>query len=325
MSPEDVVLCVDIDPEMSSEWAGAGPGGTASTRMRVVQAALRGFVRRKASFNPKARRCLHRFAVLALGDGVTVVRPLTSDVRAVFEAIDRLQPLQPPEPSSSFVPEGGEDGDGGETPFDFSELLDCIAERFPPAKDPLSSVTERNRSSGGGGGGGVRGAEAVVGAISQVRPVVRALVLYGRSFTCPVVPPTGAEKHGLLSHWRFFLDCLYFHRKPSDEGVICGEVFDSIATMETSGGGGHSYFLECGHNLQRLNVNMAALLAHPYQRDYQDTFFDKIAAPGSGAAGAPPAARLDNTASAAGGPSNSTTNGGAPSGAPGSTGGLTMM
>lgn len=49
---------MDIGPEMSSEWAGAGPGGTASTRMRVVQAALRGFVRRKASFNPKARRCL---------------------------------------------------------------------------------------------------------------------------------------------------------------------------------------------------------------------------------------------------------------------------
>ncbi|CAN0542761.1 unnamed protein product, partial [Ectocarpus sp. 12 AP-2014] len=229
------VLCVDVGPEMSSEWAGAGPGGTASTRMRVVQAALRGFVRRKASFNPKARRCLHRFAVLALGDGVTVVRPLTSDLRNVFEAIDRLQPLQPPEASSSSVAEGGEDGDGGETPFDFSELLDCIAERFPPAKDPFSSVTERNRSSGGGG---VRGVEAVVGAMSQVRPVVRALVLYGRSFTCPVVPPTGAEKHGLLSHWRFFLDCLYFHRKPSDEGVICGEVFDSIATMETSGGGG---------------------------------------------------------------------------------------
>ncbi|CAM9321920.1 unnamed protein product [Ectocarpus sp. 12 AP-2014] len=86
MSPEDVVLCVDVGPEMSSEWAGAGPGGTASTRMRVVQAALRGFVRRKASFNPK-----HRFAVLALGDGVTVVRPLTSDLRSVFEAIDRLQ------------------------------------------------------------------------------------------------------------------------------------------------------------------------------------------------------------------------------------------
>ncbi|CAN0176656.1 unnamed protein product, partial [Laminaria digitata] len=86
MSPEDIVLCVDVGPEMGSEWAGAGPGGSAMSRMRVVQAALSGFVRRKASFNQR-----HRFALCTLGDGVTVVRPLSQDIRGVLEAIDRLQ------------------------------------------------------------------------------------------------------------------------------------------------------------------------------------------------------------------------------------------
>lgn len=49
------MLCVDVGPEMGSEWAGAGPGGVVSTRMRVVQSALSGFVRRKSSFNQKVR------------------------------------------------------------------------------------------------------------------------------------------------------------------------------------------------------------------------------------------------------------------------------
>ena len=46
---------MDVGPEMGSEWAGAGPGGSATSRMRVVQAALSGFVRRKASFNQRVR------------------------------------------------------------------------------------------------------------------------------------------------------------------------------------------------------------------------------------------------------------------------------
>lgn len=42
---------------MTSEWIGAGSGGAATSRMLVLKVALRGFVRRKASFNPKVSRC----------------------------------------------------------------------------------------------------------------------------------------------------------------------------------------------------------------------------------------------------------------------------
>lgn len=45
----------------------------------------------------------------------------------------------------------------------------------------------------------------------------------------------------LLSHGRFFLDCIYVHRKPSEEGVVCQEAFDLIAGMETFGGGSVSF------------------------------------------------------------------------------------
>ncbi|CAM9743752.1 unnamed protein product, partial [Hapterophycus canaliculatus] len=86
MSPEDIVLCVDVGPEMNSDWIGGGSGGATTSRMRVVQGALRGFVHRKASFNPK-----HRFALVALGGGVKVVRSLTSDIRSILDAIERLQ------------------------------------------------------------------------------------------------------------------------------------------------------------------------------------------------------------------------------------------
>lgn len=259
MSPEDIVLCVDVGPEMGSEWAGAGPGGSATSRMRVVQAALSGFVRRKASFNQR-----HRFALCTLGDGVTVVRPLSQDIRGVLEAIDRLQALNPPESPPN------NDEEDEEPPFDFTELLVCIAERFPP---PTSAATISRRLVYPGAG---------AGATAQIRPVVRAVVVYGRSYTCPLVPMTEEAKHPLLSHGRFFLDCIYVHRKPSEEGVVCQEAFDLIAGMETFGGGSHSYFLECGHNLQRFNSSMASLLAHPVQRDYQEAFFEKLASGGAG-------------------------------------------
>lgn len=68
-----------------------------------------------------------------------------------------------------------------EKPFDFSELLASIAERFPPSNASSTLL------AGGDGGGGV-------GAISEVRPVVRAVVVYGRSYCCPKVPAGGANK-----------------------------------------------------------------------------------------------------------------------------------
>ncbi|CAN0454631.1 unnamed protein product, partial [Hapterophycus canaliculatus] len=48
-----------------------------------------------------------------------------------------IKPLQPPDASSPAEndPDGKEDSDDGETPFDFSELLKCISERFPPPRD----------------------------------------------------------------------------------------------------------------------------------------------------------------------------------------------
>eukprot|EP00752_Nemacystus_decipiens_P011480 g10192.t1 len=295
MSPEDLVLCVDVGPEMTSEWVGAGAGGATTSRMLVVKTALRGFVRRKASFNPK-----HRFAVVALGDGVTVVRSMTSDVRSVVEAIDRLQPVQAQEMEP--VAEGnGENHNPLDPPFDLTGLLRCIAERFPPPRDAAAAL-ERNREGGSANAleGGV-GARAGAGATSQVRPIVRAVLFFGRSYTCPIVPPSGADKPALLSHRRFSLDCLYVYRSPAEEGVICQDVFDSIAALETSAGGGHSYFLACGHNLKFFNANMAALLAHPAQRDFQTAFFDKLEVPGGSVTGGGAVARVDSNHSSGGG------------------------
>lgn len=60
------VLCVDVGPEMGSEWLGAGSGGSSTTRMRVVQAALSGFVLRKSSFNPRVRRNFSQLFMLLL-------------------------------------------------------------------------------------------------------------------------------------------------------------------------------------------------------------------------------------------------------------------
>eukprot|EP00903_Cladosiphon_okamuranus_P011030 g10417.t1 len=288
MSPEDLVLCIDVGPEMTSEWPGAGSGGAATSRMLVVKAALRGFVRRKASFNPK-----HRFALVAFGNGITVVRSLTSDVRSVLEAIDRLQPMQAAEMEPLPDAGDGESHQNLDPPFDFTRLLSVISERFPPPRD--AAALERNRS------GGSNNMALGAGATSQVRALVRALVVFGRSYTCPIVPPGGAEKPALLSNRRFCLDCLYVYRPMAEEGVICQDVFDSIAALETSAGGGHSFFLACGHNLRFFNANMAALLAHPAQRDFQAAFFEKLDVPGGSATGGGAVTRVDSSPAAAAG------------------------
>ena len=52
-----------MGPEMTSEWVGAGAGGATTSRMLVVKTALKGFVRRKASFNPKVG-CVVFFCML---------------------------------------------------------------------------------------------------------------------------------------------------------------------------------------------------------------------------------------------------------------------
>lgn len=74
------VLCVDVGPEMGSEWIGAGPGGGPTSRMRVVQAALSGFVRRKCTFNARVWYLLLRvIRRLQLQDSVLVCPPLQAE------------------------------------------------------------------------------------------------------------------------------------------------------------------------------------------------------------------------------------------------------
>uniref|UniRef100_A0A7S3US84 BRISC and BRCA1-A complex member 1 n=1 Tax=Heterosigma akashiwo TaxID=2829 RepID=A0A7S3US84_HETAK len=103
----------------------------------------------------------------------------------------------------------------------------------------------------------------------------RAVVFYGRSHARPdVVLDAPAQR--LLDAPGFFFDLLYIHKRPSEEGVICQEIYDSLVKIESQVPTKQSYFMETSTSIQRLYMHMCMLLTHPAQRDLQENFVAKV-------------------------------------------------
>lgn len=118
---------------------------------------------------------------------------------------------------------------------------------------------------------------------SGKEPIIRALLVYGRSY----VVPTLTTKHPpLLKLPNFLVDVLYLHKKiakGNPEKLICQEAFDFfIDSFESGVDSKEEYIVEVSGSVSRLNQHMAMLLSHPAQRDELDTFVDKLDAMAAG-------------------------------------------
>lgn len=70
---EDILFCVDIDPQSMAEMKGAtGPNGRPLTRLDAIKQAIILFVNAKLTINPQ-----HRFAFATLSSSVSWVCNLT--------------------------------------------------------------------------------------------------------------------------------------------------------------------------------------------------------------------------------------------------------
>ena len=78
----------------------------------------------------------------------------------------------------------------------------------------------------------------------------------------------------LLEHPSFFIDALYVHKKPSEGGSCCQDVYDFLTKFEDASK--LSYFFEVTASIPRLSQHTAMLLAHPCSRDEQDDMKMKL-------------------------------------------------
>ena len=73
-----------------------------------------------------------------------------------------------------------------------------------------------------------------------------------------------------------FIDALYVHKKPSEGGSCCQDVYDFLTKFEDQSGPKLSYFFEVTSSIPRLSQHTAMLLAHPARRDEQDDMKTKL-------------------------------------------------
>lgn len=105
--------------------------------------------------------------------------------------------------------------------------------------------------------------------------ILRVVILYGRSYTVPTLSINPI----LLQRPHIYLDALYVHKKSNQEGVLCQETYDFFIEhfdVSDSLHGKTAYFFEVASSSPRLYQHMMMLLAHPVQRDDQDTFLDNL-------------------------------------------------
>lgn len=94
--------------------------------------------------------------------------------------------------------------------------------------------------------------------------VVRAIMLYGRSFTVPQLTRTN-EIDNILSSPYFTFDVLMTHEPPSADNN-CNKIFKVFQNLDTKG---FAYFFTVSRNVIALHTAMAKLLSHPLQRPVQ--------------------------------------------------------
>jgi hypothetical protein len=77
---EDILLCIDIDPQSMAEMKGAtGPNGRPLARLDAIKQAIILFVNAKLTINPQ-----HRFAFATLSNSVSWVCNLTPILFSIY-------------------------------------------------------------------------------------------------------------------------------------------------------------------------------------------------------------------------------------------------
>ena len=74
----------------------------------------------------------------------------------------------------------------------------------------------------------------------------------------------------------FFEDYAAVHKKMSEEGVVCQDTYDFFMDQLDAECGKTAYIFEVAASLPRLHQHVMMLLAHPAQRDDQDSFLEKL-------------------------------------------------
>lgn len=94
--------------------------------------------------------------------------------------------------------------------------------------------------------------------------LIRVVMFYGRSYTCPLMEFSENVKK-LLEHPYFICDIIITH-EPVDKSNHCKQIFESLQNLDKKS---YSYFFPVGRDARRLHNSNAKLLAHPLQRPYQ--------------------------------------------------------
>ncbi|CAN8003971.1 unnamed protein product [Ixodes hexagonus] len=115
-----------------------------------------------------------------------------------------------------------------------------------------------------------------IGRDAEAAPpfLVRAILIYGRSGSIPLIHRNVDVLKQMMQSLYFFLDILYIHR-PLTEDNCCQEVFDSFVALDEHLA---SYVFEVSRNATKLHNCMAKLLSHPLQRPHQHLAHYKIKA-----------------------------------------------
>jgi len=85
-SPEHLILCLDLSPEMKS-MSFQCKSVSERTIFQLVQRAIQIFVKTKSKMNPN-----HQFSIMVLDDKASWYKHFTSDVEVICSTLNRLSP-----------------------------------------------------------------------------------------------------------------------------------------------------------------------------------------------------------------------------------------
>lgn len=117
-SPEHLILCLDLSPEMKS-MSFQCKSVSERTIFQLVQRAIQIFVKTKSKMNPN-----HQFSIMVLDDKASWYKHFTSDVEVICSTLNRLSP---------------EDNLLSRDEFDMRDLFDAVKENIslPEVEDIL--------------------------------------------------------------------------------------------------------------------------------------------------------------------------------------------
>lgn len=246
---EHILLLIPMNAEMFIVFSSIDT----STRFQILMKSIRSFIWRKVASMMKHKISI---ATYSTSGDIHVCCNFTNNYEQLISVIDELTDSL----SNSLIEDTCTESD----PINIESLLNNTYDIIQQ-NETLISISESNPLL------------ALNSLETSNVANIRCILIFGDSYKCPLlgnlIEVSTVKGNQLLKAVNFYCDILYIHIKSNAPNVICQDIFDALQLLIEIQNPKSVYVLENHHVEMKLNTNMALLLSHAFQREFQ---VDKI-------------------------------------------------